>query len=946
MAKQVLNNLEDAFTIKTKINENFTELYDCIVPTFVGWGYQDFTAGDISSTGVTITENQNGTGIVFDAANMVNNSGVIVRASDTIKVPYTGSISLFSSKVTVTENTGDSIVLSGIPHVSWGDCRIYYIYNYTTIPQGYTMAPKFVSGQVLDSLNESFVTEEEIASYLKLDQSTSQTISGDLTIDGGIIAKGPYANVKAFGAVGDGVTDDTVAIQAAFTASTNVYFPTGTYIIDSVTVVNDKTHIYGNGAASAIKFKTGETGVMLDASTKVVFIENLWFTGGNTINNRSVETSTSDRNGLVLSFSKANNVTNCIFSGFQNQALYNIDADGVPLLDRTNITNCLFKGNWIGLETGEDGESYSVFDSNILYYNKYAIKAGQGNASFVGNRIYSNYYGLYLDGDRVNDGHGNIVGNLINHNTYPIYAKNVGTGYTISNNQIHFGIFEMDTCTGMDIFGNKFGSIAGANQLEFKITNGGLNWIHDNAVGAVAPTLTISGGSTVFINNQQPNGNYINDVSSGDILIDKSDPIISVKDNGSSVWSLAKTGSVFQTPLHAKSAGVNTSALRLYGSVNPTYLLGFLQEGASSEGQFCLRDETNTNKVLLNSKGNSYLSGGNLGINEIAPGAKVSILGGGCVASTTTYSKAAVGDGIFVAQNNIGVATLAPRYALDVVGISSLGLGSNLLSGWNFTSGWTIVGTGIIVDADTFTVGASTGGIRINNILTEAKTYKLRIAGTTTSTTLILRNYAGSVIYSNLAGTFDITITVVSNDAGLYLRATSAGTTDITTFEVQEAGTFYVSNNIGVATITPTAKFSVAEKSAMNEIGGFMVKLTNKTGATSVKGTVVYADPDVDNAFDVNPIDGDMPFGIVYDNGIADGAECWVVVSGIAEVLLVNTVASTRSYIAYSSGTVAGRIDTAATIPVAATHFKEIGHTLESKAGGTDVLVKCALHFN
>ena len=128
--------------------------------------------------------------------------------------------------------------------------------------------------------------------------------------------------------------------------------------------------------------------------------------------------------------------------------------------------------------------------------------------------------------------------------------------------------------------------------------------------------------------------------------------------------------------------------------------------------------------------------------------------------------------------------------------------------------------------------------------------------------------------------------------------------------------------------------------------GGYAVLLTNKTGANSVKGSVVIADPAVDNAFEINPINGDMPFGVVYESGIADGSECWVVVSGIAEVLLVNTVASTRSYVAYSSGSVAGRIDIAASVPAATTHFKEIGHTLESKTGGTNVLCKCVLHFN
>jgi len=139
---------------------------------------------------------------------------------------------------------------------------------------------------------------------------------------------------------------------------------------------------------------------------------------------------------------------------------------------------------------------------------------------------------------------------------------------------------------------------------------------------------------------------------------------------------------------------------------------------------------------------------------------------------------------------------------------------------------------------------------------------------------------------------------------------------------------------------------TASSKIKLTPEGGYAILLTNKTGANSIKGTVVYADPAVDSAFEVNPINGDMPFGVVYVSGIIDGSECWVVVSGIAEVLLVNTVASTRSYVAYSSGSVAGRIDIAATVPAATTHFREIGHTMESKTGGTDVLIKCLLHFN
>jgi len=124
------------------------------------------------------------------------------------------------------------------------------------------------------------------------------------------------------------------------------------------------------------------------------------------------------------------------------------------------------------------------------------------------------------------------------------------------------------------------------------------------------------------------------------------------------------------------------------------------------------------------------------------------------------------------------------------------------------------------------------------------------------------------------------------------------------------------------------------------------VKIVNKTGANSVKGMVVAVSTVTDNSFMVNPIDGDFPMGIVYEDGIADGQETWVTVSGKAQVLLVDAVATTRGYIMVSSSTTAGRVDTTLAIPTPVVHFREIGHVLESKTAGTNVLVWAIIHFN
>lgn len=80
-------------------------------------------------------------------------------------------------------------------------------------------------------------------------------------------------SIKDFGAVGDGVTDDTAAIQAAcsaanysLTASKDVFFPSGTYLINSTVTVNPNytdgsvPQIIGEGAANTIIKAGGSLG--------------------------------------------------------------------------------------------------------------------------------------------------------------------------------------------------------------------------------------------------------------------------------------------------------------------------------------------------------------------------------------------------------------------------------------------------------------------------------------------------------------------------------------------------------------------------------------------------------------------------------------------------------------------------------------------------------------
>lgn len=59
-------------------------------------------------------------------------------------------------------------------------------------------------------------------------------------------------SVKKYGAVGDGVHDDTDAIKKAIDSATNIYFPQGIYKVTSTVLLSKKqgVHMYGDGGGS------------------------------------------------------------------------------------------------------------------------------------------------------------------------------------------------------------------------------------------------------------------------------------------------------------------------------------------------------------------------------------------------------------------------------------------------------------------------------------------------------------------------------------------------------------------------------------------------------------------------------------------------------------------------------------------------------------------------
>jgi hypothetical protein len=120
------------------------------------------------------------------------------------------------------------------------------------------------------------------------------------------------ASVKTYGAVGDGVTDDTAAFNNALASSTAIYIPPGTYKITSTLAVPNNTMLYGAGRGST-KLLHAFNGDMMTLGN-YSGLSGLWLDGqGGTYTGQGVVIN----NGVGRQ-----SITNCRITDFNAACLY------------------------------------------------------------------------------------------------------------------------------------------------------------------------------------------------------------------------------------------------------------------------------------------------------------------------------------------------------------------------------------------------------------------------------------------------------------------------------------------------------------------------------------------------------------------------------------------------------------------------------------------------
>ena len=235
-------------------------------------------------------------------------------------------------------------------------------------------------------------------------------------------------SVKDFGAIGDGITDDTAAIQAALAASYNVVVPTGSYLISSTIAIPIKTRLFFQGG-SANQTSVTPSAYFIKKSTMT--------TVGITIDDEAI----MEGGGLVCQSGNTGDGIQIIGNGSVLKYSFVNFAGGVGLrVGTASGKNCnVFELNHVNsFENGShgiyihDGTASEGANANAGALYSCIASSNAGNGIHLGHAWWVTVINSLTE---INTGWGLYLSGTAN-NTYPEcrYANIIGGDYNEGNN--------------------------------------------------------------------------------------------------------------------------------------------------------------------------------------------------------------------------------------------------------------------------------------------------------------------------------------------------------------------------------------------------------------------------------------------------------------------------------------------------------------------------------
>ena len=279
-----------------------------------------------------------------------------------------------------------------------------------------------------------------------------------------------FISVKDFGAVGDGATDDTAAIQNALNymgalGGGTVYFPPGQYVHALVNVDYDNTIIQGAGS------KSGGTVLLYPTSTNGIVIRAL---NGCGVRNLKMAPDGTATNGAAIS---------CLAQ------------DAFSPQNRLQFDSLVLEGCWIGLAVWPNANGAQVTRCNFVNCSQIAMLAGNISPGTVSNfLIQGNAFSGPLAGGAVQLRLDTATG-----------CRVVGNRFT--GDAFHIALAPQAPTTntgGLTISGNTFQDW---NSISIRIVETGVVKINDVAItGNSMANTRLAANSGIYIDTPSQGG--------------------------------------------------------------------------------------------------------------------------------------------------------------------------------------------------------------------------------------------------------------------------------------------------------------------------------------------------------------------------------------------------------------------------------------------------------
>lgn len=565
------------------------------------------------------------------------------------------------------------------------------------------------------------------------------------------VVSGATNSVIAYGAVGNGVTDDTAAIQLALNGSSSVYFPPGNYRITFTLLPNSNQHIYGEGII------IGTTGdLMLISGKTKVKVDGLGFKL-----TLAAPGSYTTFNCLRVINSTFIMINDCIIqhgNGFQSLVCCQFD---------TGASKCIFANNICSIE--DAAYNPATVQNPGLQQHCVFVNGGASNIIIANNTLTNNGTGVGIQAVNFADATdiliiGNDVSEMGHYGMFNYKLNGDTRRITYDGNKIR-NVYGSYYNTAVSALSHGAG-IYNQSGIVVAITN---NMIISTCLLTNNQTLAPGGiGSLLASQYMLISGNTISLSNMYGIIGDGRNVLIT----GNSIFDCTLTGMYFRDCLYGTVTG---NTLEVTGALATLGSRAIFSLGVTPTRFMSITGNTMRNfgiSVLLQNSSNFTVSNNVIQCDEAA------VATGSGITTDSTCTQGSIMGNIISRNGGFGIRNLGDY--INVSGNVTNGTLANqaIVNGATFNNnyGTNVTDTGNLTNASGIVTIASANNIVIPYTMNEG--LFINITGTTQINTLLIPLYKRANFIVHIVG--PVGLVLANNTAGTGLRLLNASGANIT----------------------------------------------------------------------------------------------------------------------------------------------------------------------